>query len=117
MIEKASPKRNRHSLRFQGYDYSQVRMYFVTLSRQRGKCRFWEIVDGEMRLNDVRRGVADGWLKTIQIREEIERDEWVLTPNHFHGVLVIGDCRGYRPVSPVKIREPIVKYGVEARIS
>ena len=106
MIEKASPKRNRHSLRFQGYDYSQVRMYFVTLS-----------TDGEMRLNDVRRGVADGWLKTIQIREEIERDEWVLTPNHFHGVLVIGDCRGYRPVSPVKIREPIVKYGVEARIS
>lgn len=45
-----------------------------------------------MRLNDAGRIVAEEWLKTPVIRAEIELDEWVVMPNHFHGIAVITDA-------------------------
>ncbi|MDX9818381.1 MAG: hypothetical protein RBT16_05670, partial [Desulfococcus multivorans] len=35
------------------------------------------------------------------IRDEIELDEWVVMPNHFHGIIVIADGRGDRRVAPM----------------
>jgi len=84
---------NRRSIRLQGYDYSRAGAYFVTICTQNRECLFGDIVHGEMRLNDAGRVVADEWLKTAEIRTEIELDAWVVMPNHFHGILVIA-CRG-----------------------
>jgi len=44
-----------------------------------------------MRLNDAGQIVAQEWIKTAQIRNEIELDEWVVMPNHFHGIVMISD--------------------------
>ena len=99
------PQLNRRSIRLQGYDYSQAGAYFVTLCTHNRECLLGEIINGEMRLNDSGRIVANEWLKTAEIRNEIELDEWVVMPNHFHGILVINnccaapDCRGDRPVA------------------
>jgi len=82
-------RRNRRTIRLQGYDYSQAGAYFVTICTQNRDCLFGEIVDGEMRLNDAGRIVVGEWLKTAEIRNEIELDEWVVMPNHFHGILVL----------------------------
>ena len=95
-----SPQRNRRSIRLQGYDYSQAGAYFVTLCTQNRECLFGEIVNGEMRLNEAGRVVADEWINTAEIRDEIELDEWVVMPNHFHGILVITVGRGDRRVAP-----------------
>jgi hypothetical protein len=111
---------HRRSIRLQGYDYSQAGVYFVTICAQNRECLFGEIVNGGMRLNEAGRMVTDEWIKTAEIRDEIELDEWVVMPNHFHGVLVIGDgrgdrlCTGDRRVAPTGIREPIAEYGTEA---
>lgn len=86
--------RNRRSIRLQGYDYAQAGAYFVSICTQNRACLFGEIVAGEMRLNDTGRIVADEWVKTAEIRSEIALDEWVLMPNHFHGIIVIVDGRG-----------------------
>jgi len=83
----------RRSIRLQGYDYSQAGAYFVTICTRNRECVFGETADGAMRLNEAGRIVADEWLKTTAILDEIELDEWVVMPNHFHGILVIGDCR------------------------
>ena len=96
-----SPQRNRRSIRLQGYDYSQAGAYFVTLCTQNRECLFGEIVNGEMRLNEAGRVVADEWINTAEIRDEIELDEWVVMPNHFHGILVITVGRGDRRVAPM----------------
>lgn len=98
-----SPQRNRRSIRLQGYDYSQAGAYFVTVCTQNRECLFGDIVDGEMRMNTAGRMVADEWIKTAEIRDEIKLDEWVVMPNHFHGILVIGDRRGDRPVAPLNV--------------
>ncbi|WP_228044095.1 hypothetical protein [Dolichospermum sp. LEGE 00246] len=35
--------------------------------------------------------VVQEWLKSSAIRQEIELDEWVLMPNHLHGIVWIQD--------------------------
>jgi hypothetical protein len=90
-VRPAVPERSntaqptRRSLRLRGYDYSQAGAYFVTVCVENRTCLFGGIVDGEMRLNDAGRIVADEWMKSGAIRNEIELDEWVVMPNHFHG--------------------------------
>lgn len=81
----------RRSIRLKGYDYSQAGAYFVTICTHNRQCLFGDILDGEMRLNDAGWVVANEWIKTPVIRNEIELDEWVVMPNHFHGILVITD--------------------------
>ncbi|WP_373497934.1 transposase [Desulfococcus sp.] len=102
-------QRNRRSIRLQGYDYSQAGAYFVTTCTQNRECLFGHIVDGEMRLKDAGKIVADEWMKTATIRHEIELDEWVVMPNHFHGIVVIaGDPVGAHGRAPLRhIRAPL----------
>ena len=96
-----SPIQRRRTIRLQGYDYSQAGAYFVTVCTQ-GRARlFGEIADNEMRLNDAGRAVADEWLKSAAIRDETLLDEWAVMPNHFHGIVIITDGRGDRPVAPI----------------
>ncbi|WP_022949359.1 transposase [Methylohalobius crimeensis] len=99
---------HRRTIRLPGYDYSRAGSYFVTICTRNRECLFGDIVDGEMRLNEAGQIVAEEWMKTAEIRDEIELDEWVIMPNHIHGVVVISDgaslsqrcCRGDRPVAP-----------------
>nr|VFJ44204.1 MAG: hypothetical protein BECKFW1821A_GA0114235_100619 [Candidatus Kentron sp. FW]VFJ58227.1 MAG: hypothetical protein BECKFW1821B_GA0114236_104011 [Candidatus Kentron sp. FW] len=90
---------HRRSIRLRGYDYSQAGAYFVTICTQNQECLFGKIADGEMRLNDAGKIVAEEWTRSEVIRDEIELDEWVVMPNHFHGILVITG-RGDRRVAP-----------------
>lgn len=84
----------RKSLRLKGYNYKQAGAYFVSICTLNRACLFGNIISEEMVLNDAGRIVADEWIKTVEIRNNIELDEWVVMPNHFHGILVINECRG-----------------------
>ena len=79
----------RRSLRLRGYDYTQDGAYFITICAHGKQSLFGEIVDGEMRLNEYGRVVLKEWLKTPVIRKEIRLDEYVVMPNHFHGIVFI----------------------------
>lgn len=95
---------HRRSIRLKRYDYSRAGAYFVTVCTQNRECVFGEIIDGEMALNDIGKIVADEWMKTGAIRNEIELDKWVVMPNHFHGIVMIR--RGDRPVAPTPTTLP-----------
>lgn len=103
---------HRNSIRLKGYDYASPGAYFVTIVTHhpplRGSCchqnldgnmnregrRAWlfgEIVDGEMRLNDIGEIARDEWLVTPAIRPEIALDEFVIMPNHVHAIITIMD--------------------------
>lgn len=83
------PLYHRRSIRLPGYDYSGVGEYFVTLVTHDREMLFGEIVDGEMRLNEYGRIVREEWLKTSVIRANVEtlEDEFVIMPNHLHGIM------------------------------
>lgn len=83
----------RRSIRLRGYDYAQAGTYFVTICTRNHACLFGEVVDGEMRLNDVGRLVKDEWLRTGTIRPYVRviRQEFVVMPNHVHGIVWLFD--------------------------
>ena len=89
-MNKYNPKiHHRKSIRLKDYDYSQAGFYFVTICCQHRACLFGGIVDDEMILNDAGKMVANEWLK-LKIRfKNIELQEYVVMPNHFHGIVEI----------------------------
>jgi len=96
------PYHHRRSIRLRGYDYSQAGAYFITICTHEQICLFGEIINGEMRLNDAGQIVHDEWLRTADIRPNVELDAFVVMPNHFHGIVFLSDesRRGDRPVAP-----------------
>ncbi len=82
-------KHKRRSIRLKGYDYSAAGMYFITLCTYQRGCLFGEISDGVMQLNRLGEIAAEEWLRSSEIRQEIEFDAWIIMPNHLHGIVVI----------------------------
>ena len=82
-------KPQRHSVRFRGYDYSACGAYFVTLCAERHRPFFGAIENDAMKSNWVGHIVEREWLRTADIRPEIELDEYVVMPNHFHAIVLI----------------------------
>jgi REP element-mobilizing transposase RayT len=82
-------KHDRRSLRLQGYNYSSAGLYFVTICTYQRQCLLGEIVQCEMRLSEYGKIVSDEWLRSREIREEIDFDAWVIMPKHIHGIVII----------------------------
>ncbi|CAK8717674.1 Transposase IS200-like domain-containing protein [Candidatus Electrothrix laxa] len=98
----------RRSIRLKGYDYAQAGAYCITLCTHGRECLFGEVANQEMQVNEAGRIVIDEWLKTPAIRAEIELDEWVVMPNHLHGIIVITNAgAGNRHTENRPIRQPI----------
>jgi REP element-mobilizing transposase RayT len=80
---------HRRSIRLKGYDYSQPGSYFITMCTKNRKCLFGDIVDDEMILNDAGKMVEEEWLKLPDRFPNIQLHEFVVMPNHIHGILEI----------------------------
>jgi len=104
------PKHHRRSIRLKGYDYTQPGAYFVTICTQDRQHLFGEVVDGEMRLNEAGEIVCAAWFKTAQLRSYVvlHEDEFVVMPNHVHGIIWIVDDDGgaTRRVAPTQNNRP-----------
>jgi putative transposase len=116
MIAENNPKYpyHRKSTRLAGYDYSQDGVYFITLVTHIRAPIFGMIMGGEIVLSELGKIVKDEWYKTGQIRSEIILDEFVVMPDHLHGILAIeNSSNGARPCvittesnSPMPPRKP-----------
>jgi len=102
-------------MRLQGYDYSQTGAYFITLCTRNRESLFGDIVEREMRLNVTGLIVAASWKWLATQYNHVELDEWVIMPNHLHGIIVITDDRmggsrtapTMRTTTPESQRKPI----------
>ncbi len=80
---------HRRSIRLKGYDYTQPGAYFVTICTHQQVDTFGELIGGEMKVNPSGRAVQEEWLKTAEIRSNVQLDEFVVMPNHVHGIIMI----------------------------
>lgn len=80
---------NRKSIRLKGYDYSQSGLYFVTICCQDRICLFGRIENKKITLNDAGQMINDEWLKLPERFPNIKLHEFIVMPNHFHGILKI----------------------------
>ena len=80
---------HRRSIRLRDYDYTQDGVYFITICAHNRECVFGEIMGGEMKLNRWGELVRGCWEGIPQHFENVELDEYIIMPNHVHGIIVI----------------------------
>lgn len=71
------------------YDYSSQELYFITLCTCQRMCLFGSIISDQMELNQWGQIVLSHWLDLPQHCALLQLDEWVVMPNHFHGIIVL----------------------------
>jgi REP element-mobilizing transposase RayT len=84
----------RRSIRLRGYDYAKAGAYFVTIVTKDRVCLFGEVVDGEMRTNQLGRIVQTAWRELPEHYPGVECDEFMVMPNHIHGIIMLVDGGG-----------------------
>ncbi len=87
--EKFAGKYRIKSARLKGYDYSSDGAYFVTICTQSRECFFGNVVDGEVRLTRAGQIVENIWKMISEHYSFVRLDEFVVMPNHFHGIVII----------------------------
>lgn len=92
MSEKFQNKYRIPSARWQHWDYGSQGAYFITICTKNREHFFGSVKDGEMILNELGLIVKNEWIKTIEKRPDmnLELGEFVVMPNHFHAVILIG---------------------------
>jgi putative transposase len=100
--------RGRCSIRLRGWDYASPGLYFVTLCVQNRECLFGEIANGEMDLTDAGMMIEITWLEIPQKYPGVILDEFVIMPNHVHGIIGLYVGAGPRayPSGPMEIFDP-----------
>jgi putative transposase len=76
-----------------GYDYSGDGYYFITTNTEYFEKCFGNIVEGRMVLNKNGVIVRDRWLWLRDHFPYVDLDEFVIMPDHFHGILIIDSSK------------------------
>ncbi len=102
----------RRTIRLKGYDYSQPGAYFITICTKDRFCFFGEGIEGRVKLNEAGQMVARWWDELPNKFPSVVIDEYIVMPNHFHGILIIvgADLR-VRPNTGAHIGAPLRKEG------
>lgn len=84
--------RERKRTRLIGFDYATPGAYFITAVVKDRSCIFGDIKNGRCSLNLYGQIVADQWQWLHNQYRYMTVDEFVVMPNHVHGVINITDC-------------------------
>lgn len=100
----------RHSIRINNYDYSSVGAYFITICAENRDNLFGRIENNKLILNKFGNIVENEWIKTSEIRKNVEIDDFIVMPNHFHGIIIIsGINQGVSQYAPTKMHDTVNK--------
>lgn len=88
-MEYSPQKHNRKTIRLKEYDYSFPGWYYVTICTFEKKQLFGYIQDGKMMSNKNGKIAEEEWIRTKDLRKNVDLDYYVIMPNHFHGIIII----------------------------
>lgn len=77
------------STRLPEMDYSLSGAYFVTICVKEKDCLFGEVIDGKIELSAVGEIVSEYWRGIKLHFKNTELDEFIIMPNHIHGIIYI----------------------------
>ncbi len=81
------------SARLAGYDYRNEGLYFVTICTKNKFHYFGEIENGNLLLNEIGLIAHTYWADIPQHFNHVSLDEFVIMPDHMHGIICIEEKR------------------------
>jgi REP element-mobilizing transposase RayT len=100
MIAKGPDRPQRRSIRLRGYDYAQAGAYFVTICTHQREPWLGAIADGVLQPSAAGEIAGAVWAGLTQRFPTIALDQFVVMPNHLHGIILLGQTAtspGQRP--------------------
>ena len=79
------------SNRWQYWNYSAPASYFITVCVQDKKNILGRIENRKMELSDAGKIVSDYFVGIPKYHKRIVLDEWIVMPNHFHCIIILGN--------------------------
>lgn len=79
----------RQSIRLKYFDYSRAGSYFITICVHGHREIFGSVFKYDVTLNSAGKIVRDAWLVVPKRFPAITQHDFVVMPNHFHGILQI----------------------------
>jgi putative transposase len=92
---------HRKSIRLKGYDYSSPGEYFVTICAYQREDVFCTIVNQSVYLSPAGDIVKRHWVEIPKHFENVDLDEFIIMPNHIHGIIVLTEPVGAIHESPL----------------
>jgi len=83
--------KNRKTPRKQNWDYTQNGAYFITICTANRENYFGKIIDGKMVLSPTGILADVFWHEIKNHAKFVELDEFVVMPNHIHGILILNN--------------------------
>ena len=77
------------STRLAEWDYSWPGLYYVTICTKDRFCYLGEIKNGLVYLSEIGNIVFAEWLRTPMVRPNVILDDFIIMPNHIHGIIGI----------------------------
>lgn len=83
----------RHTIRMPGFDYSSSHWYYVTICTHERQCIFGNVINRDQNLNLLGQIINIEWLKLRIHYPCIILKEFVIMPNHIHGIIILKNGR------------------------
>ncbi|MCK4661447.1 MAG: transposase [Bacteroidales bacterium] len=90
-MSKYKNKYRVESHRMPNWDYSGNGIYYLTICINNRLCLLGNVENGQMLLNEYGKIAYNEWEISSEIRSEIKLDEFVIMPNHLHGIVIINN--------------------------
>lgn len=115
------------SARLKNYDYSQPGIYYITICTKNHVLIFGDVIDSKMTLSNEGNIAKKYWVDIPNHYHQIELDEYVIMPNHIHGLIkiietaksnisTIGEIiNNYKRTCTLEIRKFNLEFGWQTR--
>ena len=90
------------SARLQSWDYGTNAAYFITICTHNRAHFFGDILDGIMQLNEIGQLAEKYWMEIPLHFPFVKLGNFVVMPNHTHGILIINKSDDDTPIAPVQ---------------
>lgn len=88
--------------RLKDFDYSSCGCYFITICTHNRIHHFGEIMSGTMKLNEFGEIAAENWNSIPLHFDNVLLDEFIVMPNHIHGIIgIIDNLKGNPQVTNI----------------
>ena len=87
--------KSRKSIRLPSYNYTSNGAYFITICTSNREHSLGEIIGNEIKLSRIGEIVSEKWLDILNHHKHVDLGEFVVMPNHIHGIIwIVGERLG-----------------------